>query len=132
MERREDEKRLEGKLRMLYFAAFIILMAVETLIALYVHDDFIRPYVGDILVVFVVYCFARIFIPVRVRYLPVYVFIFAAGVEILQYFNLAALLGLEGNRFARIVLGTVADVKDIVCYGAGCILLEIWEWRKKI
>ena len=44
-----------------------MLMAVETLIALYVHDKVIRPYVGDLLVVLVVYCFVRIFVPVKVR-----------------------------------------------------------------
>ena len=40
----------DKKLRLLYGAAFLVLMAVETLIALYVHDKVIRPYVGDLLV----------------------------------------------------------------------------------
>ena len=50
----------DKKLRLLYGAAFLVLMAVETLIALYVHDRVVRPYVGDMLVVLVVYCFVRI------------------------------------------------------------------------
>ena len=36
----------DKKLRLLYGAAFLVLMVVETLIALYVHDKVIRPYVG--------------------------------------------------------------------------------------
>ena len=35
----------DKKLRLLYGAAFLVLMVVETLIALYVHDKVIRPYV---------------------------------------------------------------------------------------
>ena len=109
-------------------------MAVETLIALYVHDRVVRPYVGDMLVVLVVYCFGRIFVPVKVRRMPLYVFLFAACVEVLQYFDLVTLLGLSGSRFARIVLGSVCDGKDLACYAAGCLLLCVWERavRRKI
>ena len=36
--------------RFSYFLIFCSLMAVEVCIALFVHDSFIRPYVGDMLV----------------------------------------------------------------------------------
>ncbi len=113
--------------RLFCAAAFLALLAVEVLIALFVHDAFVRPYLGDVLVVIVVYCFAQIFLLGRCRHLPLYIFFFAVGVEILQYFHLAERLGLEGNRFLRILLGSVFDWKDIVCYAAGCILLVGWE-----
>ena len=47
---------------------------------------------------------------------------------------LVTLLGLSGSRFARIVLGSVFDVKDLACYAAGCLLLCVWERavRRKI
>ena len=61
--------------------------------------------------------------------MPLYVFVFAGCVEVLQYFDLVTLLGLSGNRFARIVFGSVFDVKDLACYAAGCLLLEGWERR---
>ena len=113
--------------RMMYGGVFVILLTIEVLIALYVHDDFIRPYVGDILVVIVVYCFVRIFLPERCRLLPLYVFLFAAGVEFLQYFDPVRLLGLEGNRALRILVGSVFDVTDILCYGLGCLVLAGYE-----
>ena len=116
-----------NQLRIKYAIAFGLLLFVEVLIALYVHDTFVRPYVGDMLVVILVYCFTRIFIPERCRLLPLYVFLFAAGVEVLQYFRLVHILGLEHNRFLRIVLGSVFDIKDIICYGVGSILLEAFE-----
>lgn len=118
----------QSKLRRFYIVLFLVLMTVETVIALCVHDEFVRPYVGDMLVVWVVYSFVRIVIPVKVKLLPFYVFLFAACVEGLQYFNLVSLLGLSDNRLARIVLGSVADVKDVGCYAIGCLLLAGWEW----
>ena len=43
--------------------ATVILLLTEVLIALYVHDAFVRPYIGDVLVVIVIYTFIRIFVP---------------------------------------------------------------------
>lgn len=121
--------------RITYVIIFVILVAIEVLIARYIHDDFIRPYVGDILVVVLVYCFARIFIPKGIKLMPLYVFVFATMVEILQYFRIVEILGLENNTFFRVLLGSVFDVKDIVCYGIGCVLLGIMEglviWIRK-
>lgn len=48
---------------------------MEVLIALYVRDRFIRPYVGDMLVVVLVYSFVRIFLPTGIPRMPFYVFL---------------------------------------------------------
>jgi predicted neutral ceramidase superfamily lipid hydrolase len=124
------QKQEKGKQRIRYFIAFIVLMVIEVLIALFVHDAFVRPYIGDVLVVMVLYVAARILIPVGFRILPLYVFVFAGIVEFLQYFNLVQVLGIE-NRFLRVVIGSVFDVKDLLSYGIGCILLGIYEWKIK-
>lgn len=116
------------KRRILYLMATIILLVVEVLIALYVHDDFVRPYLGDVLVVIVIYTFVRIFVPEKVKLLPLYIFIFAVAVEILQWFHIVNILGLADNRFFSVLIGGVFDVKDILCYGAGCILLGGYEY----
>lgn len=109
--------------RTVYLLCTVALLVIETVIALYIHDDFIRPYVGDVLVVILIYFFIRIWFPQGIRCLPLYVFFFAAGVEALQYFKLAEFLHLSHNRFFRIVLGSVFDWKDIACYGVGCLIL---------
>ena len=113
------------KKRVAYGIATVVLFIIELLIALFVHDDFIRPYVGDVLVVVLLYTFVRIFLPEGVRLLPLYIFLFAAGVEVLQYFRIVEVLGLSDNRILSVVIGSVFDVKDIVCYGVGCVLLII-------
>ena len=122
--------RKDTKLRILYALITAALVAVEVMIALYVHDGFIRPYLGDILVVCVVYAFVRIFIPETCRLLPLFVFVFAAGVEVLQYFDIARRLGFEGNAFLRVLMGSTFDFKDIACYAIGCAALGIYEFAR--
>lgn len=117
-----------SKKRLFYIIMTVLLLAIEVIIALFVHDRIIRPYVGDILVVIVVYTFARIFLVEKVRQLPLWVFIFAASVEILQYFKLVERLGLSGNRFLRVLIGSTYDINDIICYGIGCIILGLYEF----
>lgn len=110
-----------------YALITIGLLIVEVLIALFVHDEFIRPYIGDVLVTVLICTFLRIFIPESVKLLPLYVFIFAAGVEILQYFRVVEVLGLAENRFFSILIGSIFDVKDIVCYGVGCVVFFLGD-----
>ena len=119
------------KKRIAYGIATVALFVVELLIALFMHDDFIRPYVGDVLVVVLIYTFVRIFLPKGIRLLPLYIFSFAAGVEVLQYFRIAEVLGLSENRILSVVIGSVFDWKDIVCYGVGCGLLGLYEHVKE-
>ena len=115
------------KTRLLYCAAFFILLAVEVCIALFVRDSFIRPYGGDILVTVLICCFLRIFLPEKLSHLPLFVFLFAAAVEIGQYFDFVSLLGLGEIRFFRILLGSTFSMADILCYLTGCILFAAAE-----
>ena len=120
--------------RTAYLLATLLIFLLELFIALFVRDNFIRPYVGDMLVVVLVYTCVRVLFPEKPRLLPLYVFLFAAGVEALQRMRIVELLGLQDNRFFSVLIGTTFDWKDIVCYGVGCLLLGVWEvwlWRKK-
>lgn len=115
------------KKRMIFMLLFLIFTVVEVLIAIFIHDNLIRPYLGDMLVVIVIYFFVRIFLPEGVKLLPFYIFIFAAIVEVLQYFNYVTLLGLQKNKLLSVMLGSSYDIKDIICYAIGCILLFVVE-----
>ena len=112
--------------RIFYIISFLMIFCIEVLIALYVRDSFVRPYMGDALVVVLVYSFVRIFIPTGIPRLPFYVFLFACFVEILQYFQLVETLGIT-NRALRIILGSTFDWKDIACYAEGCVLIFLFE-----
>ena len=106
-----------------YFSIMLGLIVLEVLIAVYVHDQFIRPIVGDFIVVAVLYCFVRSFLRTPPKYLAGYVFIFASCVEVSQYFHLVEVLGVQDNTFLRIALGTTFDLWDIIAYAFGCALL---------
>lgn len=114
------------KKRIVYIISFIVIFCIEVLIALYVRDSFVRPYLGDVLVVVLVYCFVRIFLPTGISKMPFYVFLFACFVEVMQYFQLVEMLGIT-NRAARIILGSTFDWKDIASYAVGCVLIILFE-----
>ena len=88
---------------------------------MFINDAFIRPYVGDMLVTLLLCCLCRVIVPNKVQLLPLYVFIFATCVEVSQYFDLVALLGLADNRILSIALGRTFSWMDIVCYAVGCV-----------
>ena len=113
--------------RIKYLISAIIIIVTEVFIAFYVHDNFIRPYAGDILVVFVLYFLYKTLFPKKNKNLPVYIFIFSVIVEILQGINIIDILGLGDITFFRILLGTNFDIKDILCYLVGCVILYYIE-----
>ncbi len=110
-----------------YFFFFILLFVVEVLIALYVHDNFVRPYIGDVLVVILLYCFVKSFIKLPVMPVAVGVLIFSFIIEILQYCNIVDRLGLGHSRLARTVIGTSFAWEDIWAYTAGFIVILVAE-----
>lgn len=120
------------KINYKYLISFIILFFIEVIIALFIDDEIIRPYIGDILVIILMYTFIRTFIKKELRLLSIYLFIFATFVEVMQYFNILEILGLENNKLLSVVLGSVFDVKDILCYLIGSIILLIFDNRYRL
>ena len=115
------------KKRLIYLGTFALLLAVEVLIALFVRDAFVRPFVGDVLVVILLVLLCRVFIPEGVRLLPLYVFLFACCVELLQFADPVRLLGLEGCPFLRIALGSTFDPLDLLAYAIGGLIAFLGE-----
>lgn len=102
----------------------MVIFIAEVMIALYVHDTLIRPWGGDFLVVLMLYCLVRGFTHWNVMVAALVVLIFAWMVEIMQYFQIVRVLGLEGNGLARTVIGTSFSWADMLAYtlGVGFIL----------
>ena len=110
-----------------YLIAFFIFLIIEVIIALFIRDNIIRPYVGDILVVILLYTFIKSFVKKPIKFLPLYIFIFSVMVEILQYFNVVKILNVQDNKVLSTIIGATFDIKDILCYLIGCIILMVWE-----
>ena len=114
-----------------YFLLAFILLCVEILIALFIHDSFIRPYVGDFLVVILIYCFVKSFLRIPVITAAIFVLLFAYTVEIAQYFNLATQAGLQNNRVAKIILGNSFEWKDMLAYTCGILFTLFVESKRR-
>lgn len=107
----------------LYFLLTILLFTIEVLIAKYLHDRIIRPYVGDVLVVMLIYCFIRSFFRFPVLPTAIATLLFAFLIETLQYFNIVHLLGLEKYYLARVVIGTSFEWIDLIAYTIGTLII---------
>ncbi|MBD6620195.1 DUF2809 domain-containing protein [Komarekiella sp. 'clone 1'] len=110
-----------------YFYFTLVLFLIEVCIAVFVNDNFIRPFIGDVLVVILLYCFVRTFWKIHSSIVALSVFAFSCTIEILQYFNFVNILGLQNYKILAIALGSTFDWKDIIAYAIGTIIILLLE-----
>lgn len=110
-----------------YALAAAILLVIEILIALFVRDRFIRPYLGDALAVALVYCALRATLDWRPVPAAALALAIAVTIEVGQYFQVLSLIGLAGSRVATTVLGSGFDPRDFLAYAAGAIGVLVIE-----
>lgn len=105
-----------------YFIWAILLFTVETGIALYVHDDFIRPYFGDFLVIILMYAAIRTVLPYNILSASLIALLTCYAIEIVQYLNSMAILNLQKSQPLAIILGNSFSWLDILAYTSGFIV----------
>lgn len=109
-----------------YFLFTILLFVTEVLIATVLKDIFfVRAYLGDVIVVILLYTFIKSFMIINNRKLVVGIFIFSCLIEFAQYFNIAEKAGFRKGSLMYIVIGNSFSWIDIACYAVGCIVLYI-------
>ena len=117
------------KVRLPYIIGSVLLVAVEVCIGVFYFSHFIRSYVGDVIIVWVLYCLFRSFVPRKFSSYGVALGIlaFSFAVEFLQKAHIADILGVE-NELLRIIIGTSYAAEDLWCYTAGTAvtILEIF------
>ncbi|WP_294250628.1 DUF2809 domain-containing protein [uncultured Chryseobacterium sp.] len=116
-----------------YFLVTVILFLGEVLIATKIKDIFfVRAYLGDVIVVILIYTFIKTVLAVRRNQrLILGIFLFSCFVEVMQYFHLAEHLGFPEGSLMYIVIGNSFSWIDILCYAAGCLLLYGWVMIRK-
>lgn len=119
------------KMDMKYIFIFLILLIAEIIIAFFVKDAIIRPFIGDVLVIILIYTLIRGLMKKSIKLLPVYIFLFAVAVELAQYFNIVDALDLQNNKVISTIVGTTFDIKDILCYLVSTVILIIWNRIEK-
>lgn len=123
------------KKRIIYGISFLVLLVIEILIGMYAHG-WIRNYLGDVLVVILLYTLFRTVIPEwpgKWYVLPTVILVFAFGVEFLQLWGFCDRLGIT-NRLLRIIIGTGFSSEDLFCYAAGsapCYVAEYFTAKKR-
>ena len=115
------------KERRAYLIAAMILFAIEVCIALFVHDNFIRPYIGDVLAVAFVYTALRAATPLKLIPALAATLAIAFTIEIAQALNFLDAVGLRDNIIARTILGGVFDRSDLIAYTAGAAIIVAIE-----
>lgn len=110
-----------------YFGFAVLIFCIEVLIALFVKDQFVRPYLGDVLVVMLMYCFFKSFIKLPVLTVAILVLVIAFGIEFLQFLNIVQMLHLEQSKIARTVLGTSFSWIDLLTYCIGIAIVLLVE-----
>ena len=110
-----------------YFGLATLVFVIEVLIALYVTDTFVRPYLGDVLVVILIYCFLKSFLKLPVLTVSLFVLALSFAIEFLQFLNIVEKLGLENSKVARTVIGTSFSWTDLLAYIIGIAIVLLTE-----
>ena len=111
-----------------YFLTTIFIFLTEVLIATALnHIFFIRAYLGDVIVVMLIYTFIKSFFKIQHDIkLILGILIFSFTVEFAQYFNIAERLGFQPGSILYIVVGNSFSWIDMLCYAVGCLLLFLF------
>ena len=111
-----------------YFLATVFIFLLEVLIATAFKDIFfIRAYLGDVIVMMLIYTFIRSFFSIQSDVKLIFgILIFSFLVEFAQYFNIAEKLGFRPGSILYIVVGNSFSWLDMLCYAIGCLLLFLF------
>lgn len=112
-----------------YFFCFIGLFLIETAIALFITNTFIRSTFGDVLVVMLMYCFIKSFINIKPFPIAIGVLMFAFTLEFLQLFKLTEILNPYNNSIIKVILGNTFQIFDLLAYSFGTLAILIIEYK---
>lgn len=115
-----------------YFLLFCAVFVLEFSIATWVTDNYIRPYLGDFLIVILLYFFCKSFTYFSPTKAALYTLLISCSIETAQYFGLIYLLKLEHSTLAKCILGTTFQWMDFVMYFSGTGTVLMWEYFRGI
>ena len=121
-------KRQSVRTRLAFLVVAVLILAVEIYIAVCVNGGFVRHYLGDVLVVILLYVLARAIFSVTPSNLSLKIFAFAAALEITQCLGVVEILGIE-NKILKVMIGGTFDLADLLCYAVGCIVNYILLYK---
>ena len=113
--------------RGIYFLLFLLLLGVEIAIASYLKMGFIRAYLGDFLVVILLYCLLMSTLKPSVKTGLVLTLAIAFAIELLQLVDLIRFFSQEYKQLATLILGSQFSWLDLLMYMLGIACVGITE-----
>jgi len=107
-----------------YFIPFLLVLVCEIAIAIFHFHRFVRGFLGDVLVIPLLYFLLRTFFTITHKSTIYVVLGFAFIVETLQLFNLAKILNIR-SELLKIIIGNTFDWKDLLAYGFGAFCIHL-------
>jgi len=118
---------MKFKFNLKYLLLTIVILLIEVLIATVLKDIFfIRAYLGDVIVVMLIFTFMKSFFVLNNTKLILGILAFSCLVEFAQFFNIAEKLGFQPGSLMYIVIGNSFSWIDILCYAVGCLILYLF------
>jgi hypothetical protein len=114
------------RINLKYLVFTLSLLVIEIFIAVFVHDQFVRPFFGDFLAVIFVYCGLKIFFQNSTKIATISLFI-TYFIEILQYFKFIEITGLIKYKVLAVLIGNSFSWFDILAYTLGFLFILVVE-----
>ncbi len=114
--------------KQMYLLAAVVLFLAEIAILIFWEKNlFIRGFLGDVLAVIFLYAAIKSVVNIKSSYGICISFAVGVLLEIGQYFNFAKLINMEHNRIFTVAFGAHFDMKDILAYFIGIMILFVCE-----
>ena len=118
------------KKRLIYFSLSILcFLSCVIIVKLFDDNLFIRGFIGDVIVILLIYFLVRAFFDIKPSHLASGVLGLGYITEFLQYARLINLLGLDQNKLAKLIIGSVFDPFDLIAYTLGAVIVYIIDTK---
>lgn len=118
--------RMKNKIPYILISLFLFILCI-LIVVLFSSNPFIRGFLGDAVIVMLLYSVTKSVRDFDSLWLCVGVTVFAYLIEFSQYLKIIPLLGFQENLFTRIVFGSVFDPLDLLAYTIGGIMIYILD-----
>ncbi|PKA83604.1 uncharacterized protein DUF2809 [Ulvibacter sp. MAR_2010_11] len=109
-----------------YAVITIILLLVEIAIALFHFHPIVRGFLGDVLVVILLYTFLRTFLLISPVKIALGALLFAFTIEFVQILNPVEFFEIH-SKILQTVIGSSFDPWDLVAYSIGFVFILLLE-----
>lgn len=113
-----------------YLKPFLVLLCIETMIALFIRDSFIRPFLGDYLAVIMLYCLLRI-LNMKLKTAALASLLFACGLEFFQWTEIGEQLNIYRYKATHLLIGRRFHPADILFYVLAYFTILILDKQRK-